>query len=191
MCEGQTFEFLLHPREHRSALQAVTVITLVTVADFPSGMVRAGAWPRNEGGPQPPAPPLLETASPYDRSGSGWGQNAVGARSASSDETLRLARWQDPSPRALSRLPSPSLAQAIRSIGPKNLQTGTKSLARPDNLSDNSLILKACRGLGIIVQPRAGHASGKLAQRRQSAGALNVQGWQYRPTECLRSGRAP
>src|SRR5271165_7376624 len=64
-------------------------------------MVRAGGCPRNEGGPQPPAPPLLQTASPYDRSGFGWGQNAVGARSASSDETLRLARWQGPSPGAV------------------------------------------------------------------------------------------
>ncbi len=46
------------PQKHRSALQAVTVITLVTVADFPWGMVRAGACRRNEGGPQTPAPPF-------------------------------------------------------------------------------------------------------------------------------------
>ena len=80
----------------------MTIITVVTVADFPYGMVRAGAWPRNEGGPQPPAPSLLQTASPYDLSGSGWGQNIGGSE-------IRVLR-RNPSIGALAG----SLTEAVR-----------------------------------------------------------------------------
>ena len=104
MCEGQTFEFL--PAATKAQIGAPS-----SDGHHTGDRRRLPQWhgalrrlPRNEGGPQPPAPPLLETASPYDRSGSGWGQNALGARSASSDETLRLARWQGPSPRPFARL---------------------------------------------------------------------------------------
>jgi DNA-binding PucR family transcriptional regulator len=63
----------------------VTVITVVTVADFPSGTVRPGACPRNEGGLQPPVPSLLQRASPYGpRDGVDADKRTIGSRARGS-----------------------------------------------------------------------------------------------------------